>query len=86
MPYIEPNARTKFLKWEEELSKLQINSPGELNYCVTRLFQRYLAQHEMMYVTLNDIVGAGHSAITEFQRRVVADYEQEKKIKNGDVY
>lgn len=59
---------------------------GELNFQVTCLIQDYVKNHGLKYETLNAVVGALESAKAEFQRRVVAPYEDEKRGLNGDVY
>jgi hypothetical protein len=59
---------------------------GELNFQITRLFIDYIGAHGLNYQYINDCVGAGLSAVAEFQRRVVAPYEDTKIAENGDVY
>jgi len=59
---------------------------GELNYSITKLLIRYVKNHGLSYQTINDIVGACEGAKAEFQRRVVANYEDKKISENGDVY
>lgn len=61
-------------------------STGELNYAVTILIIHYLVQQGLSYQTLNDIRGAVGGALQEFERRVVARYEDMKIRENGDVY
>jgi len=89
MPYITKNARTT---WEPALNKLAEAihhygcSPGDLNYLITNLIDIYMARKGLNYTHLNDVVGALESAKAEFQRRVVAPYEDSKIKENGDVY
>lgn len=59
---------------------------GELNYAITLLILRYFDQNGGRYQQINDIVGALEGAKLEFNRRVVADYEDVKIEENGDVY
>lgn len=59
---------------------------GELNYAITRLVARFTAKHGLCYDTLNAVVGVLDSAKVEYQRRIVAPYEDEKLRDNGDVY
>lgn len=61
-------------------------TPGELNYQFTLLAKRYVETHGQRYETLNAVVGALESAKAEFQRRIVARYEDTKIEANGDVY
>ena len=83
MPYITKKRR-------EELDSFLIQVPmvtsGELNYKVTKLILEYLTTNGIRYQTFNDIIGALESAKAEFQRRVIAPYEDKKIIENGDVY
>jgi len=62
------------------------NTAGELNFAFTKLAIEYVGRHGLSYQTCNDIVGALDGAKAEFQRRVVAPYEDKKIIENGDVY
>jgi hypothetical protein len=59
---------------------------GELNFQITQAIQDYVHRNGLMYQTLNDVVGALEGAKAEFQRRVVAPYEDMKIQHNGDVY
>ena len=91
MPYIDmehraildraiQEARTPFALGKE------IADAGELNYIVTKVIRGYLVERGVNYQTMNDIVGALESCKAEFQRRVVAPYEDIKEKENGDVY
>lgn len=59
---------------------------GELNYALTMQVKQYVNTAGLSYQTINDIVGALDGAKAEFQRRVVAPYEDRKIQENGDVY
>ncbi len=61
-------------------------TPGDLNYVLTMAVRAYMRRKGKSYTTMNDIVGALESCKAEFQRRVVAPYEDEKIKQNGDVY
>lgn len=61
-------------------------TPGELNYQITALILTYLDHKGLSYTAINDIVGALDGAKAEFQRRIVAPYEDRKIADNGDVY
>lgn len=78
MPYIEKQFR--------EGAQTKPIGPGELNYCFTMIIRDYIERHGMNYSVCNQVVGALECCKTEFQRRVVAPYEDMKCIKNGDVY
>lgn len=59
---------------------------GELNYVITEALIGYLRVKGLRYATLNEIVGVLECAKAEFQRRIVAPYEDMKIAENGDVY
>ena len=79
MPYI-PQYRRQLLSNES-----YAETSGELNFEITRLIKSYW-QDRQCYSTINDIIGALEAAKLEFYRRVVIPYEEDKKLKNGDVY
>lgn len=83
MPYINKELRPYY---DDFLNGLDIPGPGQLNYLITKLMQRYLDQDGgVSYSGINDVVGALESAKAEFQRRVVAPYEDKKIKENGDL-
>ena len=92
MPYIKRDRRPVFDKKLADLAVL-IQSEGELNYCLSRL-AGYTLQMEtsspggsvVSYRDLNAIIGVFECAKTEFYRRVVIPYEEEKCAENGDVF
>lgn len=59
---------------------------GELNYMLSMVVRGYIHQHGLNYQSINDAVGALEGAKAEFQRRVVAPYEDTKITENGDIY
>lgn len=61
-------------------------TPGDLNYCITKAVLRYMEQKDLNYNLINDIVGAIEGAKLEFYRRVAVPYEQKKIAANGDLY
>jgi hypothetical protein len=63
-----------------------VDTAGELNYLVTKIIRGYFVQNGGNYQAINDVVGALEGAKAEFQRRVVAKYEDMKIEDNGDVY
>jgi hypothetical protein len=86
VPYIEPEDRQRFEFVEHELSTVDIQGPGELNYLFTLVIKRYIEQKGVKYLFINDVMGALTGALQEFYRRVAAPYEDQKIIDNGDVY
>lgn len=83
MPYIKHSDRLKLDRLLEQLAS-QIESRGELNYCITALL---CSQTKLTgYAALEQGLGTLEAAKLEFYRRVVAPYEDEKLASNGDVY
>jgi hypothetical protein len=81
VPYIEKAAR------EEILSGRDPENPGELNFAISSLADRYLARKGgIRYAHLNEVVGALECAKLELYRRLAAPYEDEKMAAAGDVY
>ncbi len=63
---------------------------GELNFAITTICLAYLGdqlaeQRALRYAQLNDVIGVLESAKLEFYRRLVAEFEDTKIQKNGDV-
>lgn len=79
MPYISEENR-----WA--LRGRYAQTPGELNYQVTRLITRYMRTKGLSYQTINDVLGVLDGASKEFYRRVAAPYENLKISQNGDCY
>jgi hypothetical protein len=78
MPYIKEKERTRASHSPE--------TAGELNFQLTQVIQDYVHRNGLTYQTLNDVIGALEGAKAEFQRRVIAPYEDTKIATNGDVY
>lgn len=76
MPYIAQETREVMIKPE---------TPGELNYAITKLCVEYLGA-DVSYTRINEIVGVLECAKQEFYRRVAVPLEIEKCNMNGDVY
>jgi hypothetical protein len=94
MPYIKQNRRDEILikkaspsGWRKHLVLDEIKNAGEINYAVTELILHFFRVNSSKnYQAVNDIIGALEGAKAEFQRRTVADYEDDKIKENGDVY
>lgn len=85
MPYIEKETRKKLNPAIDSLAN-EINTVGELNYCITRFCLNFLEKSVVSYVTLNEIIGLLECIKLEFYRRVLSFYEDKKCSENGDVY
>lgn len=81
MPYIKRKDRMKLLPD----STVYASTPGELNYQITILIQRYLHGLGLSYTTLNEVIGVLECAKAEFYRRIVIGYEDKKIKENGDI-
>ncbi len=79
MPYI-----TNENRWA--LQSRYAQTPGELNYQISKLLTKYVRTKGLSYQTINDIMGVVDCAGKEFYRRVALPYENTKLSQNGDVY
>ena len=86
MPYIKVANREYFDEMLAKLGRCSIANAGELNYLITELINQYHVTHTKSYQIMNDIVGALESCKAEYQRRIVAPYEDKKRTENEDVY
>ena len=59
---------------------------GNLNYVITQIIRCYLEKKGISYNTLSDITGVLNDVKTEFERQVVAKYEDRKIAENGGIY
>lgn len=80
MPYIKSRDR------HELAVGFSPESPGDLNYCITRFMIDYIQVNGESYQSYNDIVGALECAKLELYRRKIVPYEDKKIEENGDVY
>ena len=81
MPYIDKDARRRLDAGSPP------ETPGELNYAVTRLVDAYVSTRGgLRYAHLNEAIGVLECAKLELYRRVVAPYEDDKMAGAGDVY
>lgn len=81
MPYVDAEARVRLNGGGKP------QTPGELNYAITRIVDEYLTQKgNLRYSHLNEVVGALECAKLELYRRVAAPYEDQKITEAGDVY
>lgn len=81
MPYIDAEARARLGEGGRP------ESPGELNYAISRLVDQYLVDAgELRYARLNEVVGALECAKLEVYRRLAVPYEEMKIREAGDVF
>ena len=88
MPYILPDDRFKLKDATDAIAAAIDHSTtaGDLNYMISLMAKAYIDAKGLRYEHLNAVVGALDSCKAEFQRRVVAPYEDQKIGENGDVY
>ena len=89
MPYIKTTRRSALDPDIDELAgtlEAMNSKRGDLNYTISRLILAYVqAKGGPSYDTLCDVTGVLNDVKTEFERRVVAPYEDQKIIENGDL-
>ncbi len=84
MPYIKAVDRGVFDEITDSLPAFK--SPGDLNYFLTRLAMAYIAgKGGISYTNCNEAIGVLECVKQELYRRVVAPYEDQKALENGDV-
>jgi len=86
MPYIDKKQREEIRLSDGYFDAKMLRSPGDLNYIFTEIAKVYIDRYGTSYRTYNDIVGALELCKLEFNRRLVAPYEDKKIEENGDVY
>ena len=82
MPYIDSRRRLRIDSGERP------QTPGELNYRITRLLQTYIdvTKGGVSYTNINEVIGVLECVKLELYRRMSAPYEDKKIEENGDVY
>jgi hypothetical protein len=81
MPYVTQEKRDSFFQGNGI-----IETPGDLNFVITKVCLEYFDNKKQSYQTYNDIIGALECCKLEMYRRSVAPYEDVKISENGDVY
>lgn len=84
MPYIEPENRESLNEFLNHL-RYMIDSPGELNYAITKLIHDYIGHVKPCYASINEAIGALECAKLELYRVVAGPYENIKRRENGPV-
>lgn len=88
MPYIKPERRKEL---DDGVFRLATdlhgsgNDKGDLNYVITSLIHYHLKHVGIRYSTLSDITGVLNDVKVEFERRIVAPYEDKKIAENGNI-
>jgi hypothetical protein len=82
MPYVPPKERAMMDAVIEALADFP-QTPGQLNYVLTRLAAHYIGQPS--YSNINEVIGVLECVKLELYRRLAVPYEQQKMAENGDV-
>lgn len=85
MPYIYDAVRDD-LEFRREPDNV-----GELTYVIQRSIAHYLLSKQaeqggLRYQNFADVMGALEGARSDFERRILAPYEERKQAENGDVW
>jgi hypothetical protein len=89
VPYIKKEERAQFetaIQVAVELLDASGNKPGHLNFFISSLLEGYASNKGVCYEVLSETAAQASAAATEFERRVIAPYEDSKIQENGDVY
>ncbi len=84
MPYIKKDERKRFDFYLDAINA-NVISPGEFNYCVSRLAWDMVKRLGGNYAACNTVIGALECAKLELYRRVIAPYENDCIQRNGDI-
>jgi hypothetical protein len=84
MPYITKDRRNKFDR-ELEILASNIETSGELNYCISKLLHLLVKKQSLRYDTINSLMGTLDCVSKEFYRKVAVPYEEKKILENGDL-
>ena len=83
MPYIDKDIRPKYDKILDQMP--DIDSKGELEYCIFKLMKRFMKTREAKYSNYHDTVYAAIHCGDEYRRRFLDKREDVAIEKNGDV-
>ncbi|NJB68954.1 hypothetical protein GGQ74_002648 [Desulfobaculum xiamenense] len=84
MPYITQDRREAFDDLLEQLAA-NVESEGEMNYCIYRLASLVVERTGESYAKLAMCSSAMEHAKLEWYRRHLAPYEDRKIAENGDI-
>jgi len=85
MPYIsnENDRRKQMDNIVDLMADLEVKANGDLNYVLYKFCKRYV---KPSYNNFKNFCGELRQCATEIERRLVAEYEDEKIRQNGDVF
>jgi uncharacterized secreted protein with C-terminal beta-propeller domain len=82
MPYIKKEIRHKMDRVIDAMAKEDVKVNGDLNYILYRYCRYFISPS---YNNYKNFCGELRQCATEIERRILAPYEDEKIIENGDV-
>lgn len=96
MPYIKKEDREKLNIFKYDSPPANAVAPlkkvartcenaGDLNYAITMILKYYLEKKGECYATHNEIMGMLECCKTEWYRKQVAPYEDQKEKENGSL-
>ena len=85
MPYITEKRKDELSQLSIKAAGLACQNAGEINYCISTIIANYIIGKGKRYEFMDDCTGALTGAMVEFNRRVVAPYEDQKIKENGDI-
>jgi len=84
MPYVSQERRDVY---DKVLNKIpDIETKGDLEYCVFKLMKRFMKTREFRYSTLHEVVYAVMHCADEYRRRFLDKREDEARETNGDIF
>lgn len=90
MPYIPPEDRPQYKQHIDAITELlnnlpETDTPGHLNYIVSKIINNYIAKNGERYYRYNYMIGALECIKQELYRQQVASYENKAIEKNGNI-
>ena len=86
MPYVDKNSRDKYIYLVHQINLLhEIETKGDLEYLVMKLYRKFMSTREKRYTTLHDATYAIQHVADETRRRFLDARETQAMEVNGDV-
>lgn len=82
MPYIKKENRKAMDKVIAAMAEADVKADGDLNYILYKFCKYFISPS---YNNYKNFCGELRQCATEIERRILAPYEDEKIIENGDV-
>lgn len=82
MPYINQTKRTNADQIVDQMVKMCVKADGELNYLLYKFCKEAITPS---YNNYKNYIAELRQCATEIERRMLAEYEDEKIKENGDV-